>query len=257
MTYRSAASVAALIAALAPLPSLAQTSLGFTGGGVTLGVTSSDTSDSLTFVDGWLDIAITAAHGVQLDFGIEDTSAGTLAHAATHIYMMPREGQKYGVFATVSDLDGEGFTVGTIGLEGRLAVGPKTAIEAHIGIGIAHRITAPDNLDFLFAGAGITHDLSPGLTIGLHGEIAEFDETNFQAVGYTVMLEAEYRPRRSPVSISAGIGVSGLDGSNGAPSETVARIGVSYTFGAQTGDPTRRPFRRHNPYAPLALRGLF
>jgi opacity protein-like surface antigen len=257
MTFRSAVSAAALIAALSPVSATAQSSLGITGGGLTLGFNSSDQTDSLGFAEGWLDVAITGAHGLQLDFGIEDTQSGALGHLATHLYMMPREGQKYGVFATVSDLDGESFTVGTIGLEGRFAVGPKTAVEARLGIGIAHRISAPDNLDFIFAGAGISHEVSDALTIGLHGEVAEFDETNFRAIGYTVMLEAEYRPRRSPISLTAGIGVSGLDGRDGRPSETVATIGITYTFGAQGGDVAQRPFRRANPYAPLALRGLF
>lgn len=256
MSLRSALSAAALAVALAT-PAAAQSSLGLQSGGLSFGVTQDGAGDARATGEVWADIAVTPHHGVQLDFAVEDTASGALGHIAAHLYLAPGPGRKYGVFATVSDLDGESFTVGTIGIEGRVALGARTGLELRGGIGIAERISAPESLDFLFLGAGIDHEVAPGLTAALSAEVAEYEELGFQAVGTTLLAEVEYRPGQSPVSIRAGLGLSGLDGRDGRPRETFARLGVSWTFGAEAGAPSRRAFRRPDPHAPLTLRGLF
>ncbi|MCU0912091.1 MAG: hypothetical protein MUE98_12310 [Rhodobacteraceae bacterium] len=257
MSLRTVFPAAALaVACAAAMPATAQSSLGLQSGGLTFGLTQGEDGEARASADLWADVAIGSHHGVQIDLAAEDTAQGLLAHAGVHLYLAPGPDRKYGVFATVGDLDGESFTVGTVGLEGRMALGPRTGLELRGGIGIANRIAAADNLDFLFAGAAVDHEIAPGLTASLSAEVAEFDETGFQAMGSTVLAEVEYRPARSPLAISAGLGVSSLEGRDGRPQETFARIGVSWTFGAAT-EPARRPFRRADPYAPLALRGLF
>jgi hypothetical protein len=247
----------ALVGALAALalaaPAAAQSSLGLAAGGLSFGAVAEDGATHGR-VEGWLDLAITAAHGLQLDLAVEDRAEGTLATVGGHLYLAPGPGRKYGFFGSVADLDGEGFTLGTAGAEGLWALGERTALEARLGVGIADR-AAGGRLDFVFAGASVMHELGD-VTLGLSAEIAEYDETGFRAIGSTVMLEADWRPRGSPITVSAGIGVSDLSGSDGRPAETVARLSVGLSFGA-AADPARRPFRRSDPYGPLALRGLF
>lgn len=257
MSARTAFSAAALAAALLPAAAAAQSSLGFTAGALTLGATSVESGDARGFAEGWLDVAITGSHGLQFDLGLEETAAGTLAHAGAHLYLAPKAGQKYGLFAVVSDMDGMEFTVGAVGAEGIFALGERTALELRGGVGIARRPTAPTSLDFIFVGAGVTHEFSPALSAGLYAEAAEFDEIGLRANGYTIRFEAELRPGRGPLALTAGIGISGLDGPDGMPSESFVSLGLTYSFGGRGPDPSRRAFRRPDPYAPLALRGLF
>jgi hypothetical protein len=259
MSRRSAlfaAALAAAVAASATTPATAQSSLGIQSGGLTFGLAQDGEGEARPSAGLWADVAIGSHHGIQIDLAAEDTARGLLGHVGAHLHLAPGPGRKYGFFATLSDLDGESFTLGTLGLEGRMALGPRTGLELRGGIGIANRIAATDNLDFLFAGAALDHRISPGLTASLSAEVAEFDETGFRAMGSTLLAEVEYRPARSPIAVSAGLGVSSLEGRDGRPQETFARLGVSWTFGA-TAEPARRPFRRADPYAPLALRGLF
>lgn len=246
---------AALCGLVLPYTAMAQTSLGFTGGELALGTVSFDGTEH-GFVEGWADVAITAAHGIQIDFALQEHPQGMLGTVAAHLYMTPHEGQKYGVFATVSDLDGEGFTAATVGLEGLFALTDTTAVGVHGGIGLADRISGADGFDFVFAGGSLTHELSPSVSLAFVAEVAEYDETDFRATGYTAMIEAEYRPNAGPIALKAGFGVSGLEGRDGRPAETVARLGLSWRFGA-TASPARGAFRRPDAYAPLALRGLF
>jgi hypothetical protein len=250
----SAFSAAVSFFALAAVPSLAQSSLGFTMGEASVGVLSLD-SGEFAFADGRVDVAITGAHGLQFDLALEDRPQGTLGHFGAHVYLAPREGQKYGLFATLSDLDGESLTLGAAGAEGRIALGERAALELRAGAGLGNRIASDASLDFIFAGAGVDYEASDRLRLGLYGEAAEFDEADFRAVGYTLVAEAEYR--LGSVTISGAVGVSGLEGRDGGARESFARIGLSVGFGAGGADPSRRLFRRADPTQPLALRGLF
>ncbi len=255
MPARTALSAALLGLAFA-LPAAAQTSLGIAAGELGFGVMSAG-NDGRALAEGTLDIRVTGHHGLQFDLAVEDTAAGTLGHLAAHLYLAPAPGRRYGLFATASDLDGQSFTTGTAGVEGIVAVGARTAVEAHAGIGIAHRLSAPARMDFIFAGAGLHHAATDTLDLGLAAEIAEFDEAGFRAIGTTLAATAAWRPRGGPVAVTASVGLSGLDGRDSRPAEGFVTLGLSYSFGAGAGDPAARPFRRPDPYAPMALRGLF
>jgi len=262
MATRSALSAALLLVSLAPclapVTAVAQSSLGITSGGlVSITVTSSESEGALGAAAGWVDVTITEAHGMQLGSALTDTPAGVLGHLDMHLYMTPRPGHKYGLYGQVSDLDNAHFTLGAVGAEAIFAIGPETAIEGRGGIGIAKRSSAPTSLDFIFVGAALSHDVSDRLGLGFAIEIAEFDETALRAYGYTAMAEAEYRPLGRALSLTAGVGISGLEGRDGRPSEALLQLGMRYTFGARTAGSARRPFRRADPYSPLALRGLF
>lgn len=252
MFVRTALAAASLV--FATTAADAQSSLGIHAGGLTLGVTATD-SDSFALASGWLDVAITGAHGLQFGVTLENTPAGALGSLDAHLYLAPQDTAKYGFFVVASDLDGGDFTMGLLGAEGLLALGPRTTAEIRGGIGIAKRLTAPDSLDFIFAGGAVTREVSPALRLGLAVELAEYDEAALSAVGYTITAEADWRRPGSPLALTAALGVSGLEGRDGAPAESFVRLGLSYSFGAGTG--THRPFRRPDPYAPLALRGMF
>jgi hypothetical protein len=253
MSARTAVSAAVLLVAASAAH--AQSSLGIHSGGVSFGVMSADSTEELGFGSGWLDVAVTGVHGLQFGLTLEDTAAGTLGTFDAHLYMAPHNTAKYGLFVIVSDLDGANFTMAVAGAEGMFALGERTTAEIRTGVGIAKRTAAPDSLDFVFVGGGINHEINPTLNIGLTFDVAEYDEPALQAYGYTVMAEAEYRPGNGPISLTAGVGISGLEGTNGGPSETLVKLGLTYTFGAGSG--THRPFRRAAPYAPLALRASF
>lgn len=254
MFFRTAMLAAAL--ALCGLPASAQSSLGVTAAEFALGQ-GAGPGLSGSYATLWVDTAITDFHGIQLDFAAEHTPWGGLGHVSGHLYLAPRDGQKYGLFATVGDLDGGSFTVGLAGLEGRFALGPSAAFALHGGLGLAHRMTAPERMDFLFIGGGVDIAASKALSFGLGVELAEFEEAGLQAVGYGIGLSAGYRPRGTPWALSADLGLTGLTGRDPAPAEPVARIGLVYRFGDPGPDPARGAFRRADPYAPMALRGMF
>lgn len=255
MPARPALSAAVLGLCLA-LPTAAQTSLGIASGELGFGVITAG-EDSRAAASGSVDVRIAAHHGLQIDLAFEDTAAGGLGHLAAHLYLAPGEGRKYGLFASASDLDGQSFTTGTAGVEGLVALGPRMAVEAHAGIGIAHRLTAPLRMDFVFAGAGLHHAATDSLDLGLSATIAEFDEAGFRALGSTLAATAEWRPRRGAVAVTAALGLSSLEGRDGRPAEGFVALGLSYSFGGHPTDPSARRFRRPDPYAPLALRGMF
>lgn len=254
MFFRTACLAAALV--LCTLPAAAQSSLGVTASEFTLG-TGAGPGLAGGHAQVRADTAITEFHGLQLDFAAERLDAGGLGHVAAHLYMTPHQGQKYGLFAAVSDLDGASFTAGLIGLEGRFALGRRAAFELNAGLGLAHRITAPERMDFLFVGGAVDYAASDRLSLGATAGLAEFEELNLQAVGYALGLEARWSPRPSPWSVGAGIAVTGLIGRDSAPAETVARIGLSYRFGSPGPDRARGFLHRADPYAPMALRGRF
>ncbi len=253
MSVRTALSAAVLL--LAANTAHAQSSLGIQSGGLSFGTSSADTTETLGYGTGWVDVAITGVHGLQFGLTLEDTPGGVLGTFDGHLYMSPQGRAKYGLFVIVSDLNDAHFTLAAAGAEAIFPLGERTTADIRAGVGIAKRSAAPESLDFIFLGGGITHEIGTNLTVGLNADIAEYDEAALRAYGYTVMAEAEYRPGNGAIALTAGVGVSGLAGRDGGPSETIVKFGLSYTFGAGGG--TKRPFRRPDPYAPLALRNSF
>ena len=234
-----------------PAASLAQSGLGVSRGDLRLGYDDGDGAGG--FASGRVDVAITSAHGLQGDLGLEDTASGRIGTLAGHLYLAPAPGLKYGLFGYAGDVDDRSATFGGVGAEGMLAVGPQSAVEMRAGLGL----TAGD-LDFLFAGGAVYHDLTPALTLRAGGMAAHYDEAAFEATGYAFWAGVDLSRQGGPLGLFAEIGRDGLEGPDGAPWRTTVRAGLRITFGRATDrSPERRLFRTPDPLRPLTGRGLF
>lgn len=247
---------ALLVAVLTSIsvPAFAQSSLGITGADFVLGMTQDEAGDSRSFAAAGLDVAITSAHGFQGDLRFSDTAGGGIGMAAAHLYLAPREGQKYGLFAQVSDLDGRAMLWGAFGAEGMVSFSTDTLLEVRGGMGAADE----GGLDFVFAGGALVHALSESLTLEASLDLADFDEAAFRATAYDAALTARYSPEGAPWGLYASVIRSGLTGRDGAPGETRLGLGLTLSLGTTGGArPDTRLFRSPDPVAPLVRRGLW
>jgi len=250
---------AALCACLAaPLclasPALAQSSLGFTQAEAQVGAVSVEGETHAT-ASLSIDFAITGHHGLQFDLGLADQATGALGSIDGHLYMAPGRGWKYGLFGHLADLDGMDATTLAVGAEAMVDLGPATRAEVQAGIGVRN----PGSFDFIFAQGALDHALSDRVGVYVAGMVAEYDEPGFSATGYEGRVGARWHLASAPVVIDASLGRSGLWGEDSLKAETVARLSVSLTLGADRSaraPAARQMFRRVAPLAPLQLRGL-
>ena len=235
-------------------PALAQSSLGITGAALSLGMTEDEAGQSRVEGMATVDVAITEVHGFQGDLRFADTAGGGIGSLGAHLYMAPREGQKYGLFATLSDIDGRAMSWGTIGAEGMLSLSDTTVLEIRGGLG-----AADDNgLDFIFGALTLAHALAPGLELAAALDVTDFDETALRATSYEASLRAHYSPEGAPWGVYASVSQSGLAGRDGEGGETRLGLGVTLTLGTVNGsNPQSRHFRSVDPVAPLLRRGLW
>lgn len=247
-------SVLVAIFACVAVPAVGQSSLGITGAQLSTGAVEDE--NGTTRVDGRaaVDVAITDVHGFQGDLSFADTDTGGVGTVAAHVYMSPRDGQKYGLFAQLSDVDGRSLTYGAVGAEGMLELSARTTVEAAAGIGAA----SEGGLDYIFGSLGLAHAYSPAFEVSGTLDLAEFDEPGLRALSYEAGLKASYSPEGVPWGVYAGITHSGLSGRDGAAGQTRIGIGLSLTLGNTGGtDPKTRLFRSVDPVAPLLRRNLW
>lgn len=243
-----------LVSSLFAGPAFAQSSLGIKGTALTFGAVQDEAGEAQLQSAFRIDVAITEFHGFQGDIAFEDTDFGMIGTVGAHLYMTPREGQRFGLFAALSDVDGRSMTWGSIGAEGMVAVGDQSVVEGRAGMGMSD----VGGLDYIFAGASFATELSPSAEIEFHADVAEFEEIAFQAISYDVGVTARYSPEGAPWGVYASVTQSGLSGSDGAPGETRLGLGLTMTFGATGGTDTKyRPFRTVDPVAPLVRRNLW
>lgn len=241
-----------LALALVAPAAMAQTSLGFTGLDLRIGLNGLE--DSGGEASGRIDFAITEYHGAQFDLSLEDTASGVVGTVGAHFYMTPADGQKYGVFATFGDIDNRAASYGTIGGEALFALSDQTALELRAGAGL---MTNSD-LDFIFAEADLYHDIAPGVTLSGGVTVADFHEAHMNATGYEARIGIEYSPVDEPWGMYAQIAHDDLAGHPGSSPETTIRAGIMFEFGnTRRGGPETRPFRRTDPIRPLINRGLW
>ena len=236
-------------------PALAQSSLGITGAAFSLGVTEDEGGTGrLEVAAAVVDVAITSVHGFQGDLSFADTAGGGIGTIGAHVYMSPVDGQKYGLFGTLSDVDGRAMLWGTVGAEAMLSMGLDTIAEVRGGFGYADE----SGLDFIFAGVGVAHSFSPSFTVEGAIDLADFDEIAFRATSYDVSLRAEFSPEGSPWGAYASVAYSGLAGRDSADGELRIGLGVSLSLGNVGGANTNtRLFRSPDPVAPLLRRNIF
>jgi len=229
-------------------PAQAQSSLGITGLELSFGHVSGDAA--ATRADIRLDVALTGAHGLQLDLALSEADGRTLGTAAAHLYMTPQPGQKYGLFATLTDQDGHDFTFAALGVEGRVALSPRVTLEGHAGLGYA----LGGDLDTIFAGAAARVQATDRIALRAGFDIAEYDEAALSAMGYTATLAAEVR-LTNRIDLIAGIETTGRTGRDDLSANPAAFVGVTVRFGGAT-DPVRDMFRTPDPLRPLRERPL-
>ena len=232
----------------------AQSSLGIQSTTLGFGGIQDEAGDFQTDANISVDVAITSFHGLQGDLRFSDTANGLIGQLGAHLYMTPRPGQKYGVFATLSDVDGRSMAWGALGIEGMLSLGLDTALEARTGLGVADE----GGLDFIFAGVSLAHAVNPSFEVEAFLDIAEFDEAALQVISYEVGVRAHYSPEGAPWGLYASVTQSDLGGRDGTSSETRLGLGLTIEFGSSgSTDPATRHFRASDPVAPLVRRGLW
>ena len=235
-------------------PAFAQSSLGVTGAVFSLGMVEDEAGDARGEASAIVDVAITDVHGFQGDLRFADTATGMIGTLGTHLYMAPKDGQKYGLFAALSDVDGRSMLYGSFGAEGMFSLGETTIVEIRGGLGWAD----VNGLDYVFGGLSMAQTLSPAVEIELSLDLADFDETGFSATAYDAAAKASYSPEGAPWGAYASVTYSGLDGATGAGAETRLGLGLTLSLGTAGGtNPRTRPFRTSDPVAPLVRRGLW
>ena len=240
--------------AMAAAPVSAQSSLGIQGLDLRFGMSQDEDGTAQIDVQSRLDVAITEVHGFQGDVVFSETENGLIGHLGAHLYMTPRTGQKYGAFASLSDVDGRMMTWGSIGVEGMLALSDATMIEARAGMGISD----VDSLDYIFGDVSIALALFDYIDVEAAITFAEVDEAAFRAMSHDISLTARYSLDGAPWGAFASVTQSGLSGRDGQPSETRFGFGVSLSFSQSGGvAPQTRPYRSVDPVAPLVRRDLW
>lgn len=246
--------IATVCIVMAATSATAQSSLGIQGMDLQFGMVEDENSKAQSDVRSRLDVAITDVHGFQGDIAFADTSSGLIGQLGAHLFMAPKQGQKYGVFASLSDVDGRMMTWGSIGVEGMLALSETTTIEGRAGMGISD----VDSLDYIFGDIALSRSLFENFDIETALTLTEFDEASFRAMSYDVSISGKYSAEGSPWGVVASLSQSGLSGRDGASGETRLGIGLTLSFGHTGGvAPETRPFRTVDPVAPLVRRDLW
>lgn len=235
-------------------PAAAQSSLGISGAALSFGSTEDEAGARRSSVEASVDVAVTGVHGFQGDVALVDHAAGTAGSLAAHLYMAPTKDRKYGLFATMSDLDGRAMTWVSMGAEGMVQVGDNGSLELRAGLGAANA----EGLDYIFGGMSYAHALTSNLDIAATLDLAEFDEPSLRAISYDAGLRATYQADAAPWAIYASATRSGLAGRDSRAGETRLGLGITVSFGATGGTkPSTRPFRSTDPLAPLLRRDLW
>ena len=251
MILRTAFFVGALVIGS---PAFAQSSLGITG--ATLEVTSAEdeTGQLRNSFATSVDVRITEYHGLQGDLSFGETRGGTIGHLGGHLYLAPQPGQKYGLFLSLSDMDGRSMAWVNAGAEAMVSLGEKTTVEGRLGLGKADS----GSLDYIFGGVSLAHALSPAFEVEAALDIADFDETAFRATSVDASLTARYSPEGSPWGMFASVTQSELMGRDGGASDTRFGFGATFNFGQSGGvDPAIRMFRGQDPVVGLVRRGIW
>ena len=202
------------------------------------------------------DFALSDVYGLQIDLGAVGYSTEFLGQIDAHLYMMPNETAKYGLFFSMADMNGREATIGLVGAEAMFALSPRTEVHGRAGLGMAR----PNDMDFITASVGGSHALNDTLAVFADLTVTEFDEASLRAVASTVQFGVRYQPLGRPWEISASLVRDGLTGRDAAAFETRAELGFSWHLGAGGGAKrslATRAFDNVQPFDPLLRRGMF
>lgn len=230
-------------------------SLGFRFADISIGGTASAGKMAGQF-HASADFAVTDVHGLQLDIGVIGYSSEFLGQIDGHIYMMPTEAAKYGLYFSLADMDGREATIASVGVEGMFALSERTELHGRAGLGMA----MPGTMDFITLSMGASHALNEQVAVSADVTVAEYDEAALRAVGSTARVGVNYQPLGRPWEVSASVVRDGLTGRDAAAFETRAELGFTLHLGAgggaKRGLPSRA-FASPQPFDPLLRRGMF
>ena len=232
----------ALVFVLLTSTAQAQSSLGITAVDFTLGQSDHDNEGSFGAL--LVDVAVTPYHGLQGDVVYEDLSSGGIGRLGAHLYMTPAAGQKYGLFAFVSDRDDASMTYGAIGAEGLFALSDTASVEINAGLGVANT----DGLDYLFGSAAYHTDITPEFGLSAGAGFASFEEPGLNTDVFSPRIEARYSPDEQPFGVFARLSQDIFTDGLLSSSPTILSAGVSISFG---GSSSRNRFTTTDPLAPL------
>ena len=230
-------------------------SLGFRFADVYVGARDSD-NGAQGMAQVTADFAITEALGLQLDLGVAGYDREFLGQLDAHLYMMPTETAKYGLFFSLADMDGREATIAMAGAEAMFALSPRTTLHGRAGLGMAR----PNDMDFITASLGAAHALTDNIAIFADLTVTEFDEASLRAVASTAQFGVTYQPQGRPWEVSASLVRDGLTGRDAAAFETRAELGFTLHLGAGGGAKrglAARSFANTQPFDPLLRRGMF
>ena len=246
--------LATIFLASVTTPAVAQSSLGIQGMDLRFGLIEDESGTAQSDARLRLDVAITDVHGFQGDVVFADAESGLIGQLGAHLFMAPQQGQKYGVFASLSDVDGRMMTWGSIGVEGMLVLSESTTLEGRTGMGVSD----VDSLDYIFGDVSMAYSPFENFDIETALTLTEFDEAAFRALSYDLSITTHYSLEGAPWGLFASVSRSGLSGRDGVSGETRFGFGVSMSFGHSGGvAPETRPFRSVDPVAPLVRRDLW
>ena len=251
----SKVAIRALSAVAALSGPAAADSLGFRFADVSVGArTGDDLAQATARVTA--DFALSDVHGLQLDLGAVGYTGEFLGQIDAHLYMMPTEAAKYGLFFSLADMDGREATIAVAGVEAMFALSPRTEVHGRAGLGMAR----PNDVDFITASLGASHALSDSLAVFADLTVSEFDEAALRAVASTAQIGVSYQPIGRPWEVSASLVRDGLTGRDAAAFETRAEVGFTVHLGAGGGAKrslSARAFANTQPFDPLLRRGIF
>ncbi len=244
------------VASLAALSTAARAdSLGFRFADITLGgATSGNGASGNARLSS--DVALTDVHGLQLDLGVVSYGREFLGQLDAHLYIMPHDAAKYGLFFSLADMDGREATIAMVGVEGMFALSDRTQLHGRAGIGMA----MPGNMEFISLSLGASHAVNDQMAI--HGDlaIAEVDEAALRAVMTAARIGISYQPSGRSWALSAAIVRDGVGGRTKAAFETRAELGITLHLGSGGGAKrglAKRGFASMQPFDPLLRRGMF
>ncbi|SMX31117.1 hypothetical protein [Octadecabacter ascidiaceicola] len=236
----------------------AQDSLGIQGLQASLSYGMADDGQTVGSGQVKLDVDITQVHGLQLDLGLIDGGKALTGQLGAHLYMRPVQNQKYGFFASISDMDGEAIQYLSVGGEGRIGLSDQLALDLHLGIGGTTGMggTSANQWDYVFAGGGLLFAKSDATTLEARVDIAEFDELTFRAIGVDSSLRVSHRLNASNFAVFGEARHSALYGTDAQSPITTFQIGVTMDLGRSSQTLMDRPFETPNPFEQLVQRGI-
>ncbi len=230
---------ACLFTALIAGQAAAQSSIGITGAAI-----AAESSGQSTTLSAAADVAITGYHGMQIGLGLTDDGTAPRGWISGHLYLMPGDGSRYGLFASLFDLDGAPRNYAEIGVEAGFDLSDRLWLSGAAAMGAA----SFDELDWIALRSAADYRISDRLSASVSASVTEFEEAAFSADLVALAARLDYRPGRLAPGLYLQLSADQLFGYDAAPMQTSLSVGVSFGLGQaphwREADPLRALFRR-------------